>query len=64
MGLFDSLSNTPQQSNEQGQKDGSQASWLERYAHGLVPDDKSDDPYKAGYQNGLDNPASDDSDDD
>ena len=44
--------------NEAGQKDGSTDDWYKGWAHG---DDQ--DAYNAGYDNGRDNPASEDSDD-
>ncbi len=64
MGIFsESESEREVREHNEGQKDGSQADVLDKIVHNVRPGGGSD-AYKAGYDNGVENPASDDDEDD
>ncbi len=63
MGFFsESESEREQREHNEGQKDGSEAGPLDKFVHNVRPGGGSD-AYNAGWDNGVENPASDDDDD-
>jgi hypothetical protein len=59
--VFGTEAEKTQLANNDGERDGSKADWADKIAHNIAG---GSSPYDKGFQNGLDNPASDDDDDD